>query len=320
MSNKTEFTFGTDPEFVVMQDGKAVSAIPIVNGTKDKKRKSGKCFFFYDNVLAECTIPYASSKAEAVENIGDCLKRYAKIVHPYKLATIASHVFPKDQLQHPEALKINCHKENCAYAMEEEDGDEFLFQKTDLRSAGGHIHLGCPEIHEMFNPVLTIRMMDLFVGIPSIFIDHDPTSKRRRELYGKAGRYRLTPYGVEYRSIGNFWLSSPKLVELVYDLSELVVKLICDKTVEKDFWTIDYDRVMSREAWADHNFHISQCHTCHGYDIESLRSAINTSDKGKGEEFLKIIGKYSSTLLGRIIEESQPHQYNLYKEWNINDR
>jgi hypothetical protein len=47
----------------------------------------------------------------------------------------------------------------------------------------------------------------------------------RRSLYGKAGCCRLKPYGVEYRTVSNFWASNPKIVDVMYALTELAVNL-----------------------------------------------------------------------------------------------
>jgi len=315
--SEMKFSFGTDPEFMLTKNDIVYSAIPIVNGSKDKKKKSGKCAFFYDNVLAECSIPPAYSKEEAVANIGDCLRRYADLVKPYKIEARASHTYDASQLTHPAAREIGCSRECCVYDLEEIEPDEQMFLKTNLRSAGGHVHLGSDVLKEGFNTLSAIRLLDLFLGVASIFIDHDPTSKTRKKLYGQAGRFRTPEYGVEYRSIGNFWLSSPKLVELIYDVCEFVIKFLDEKRID-ELWEIDEERLNSAEAWSDKKFHPKQCHKCKGYDVEALRKAVNTMDEKKGLVFLNLIQRYlPNEIFSRIEEFKNNKPFDLYKEWRL---
>ena len=80
--------------------------------------------------------------------------------------------------------------------------------------------------------------MDLFLGCPSIILDKD---NKRRELYGKAGAYRNKPYGVEYRTLSNFWLTSSKLMQWVYKRTAFALNWVADNSkndaVEWDIYT-----------------------------------------------------------------------------------
>ncbi|MFI5343964.1 MAG: hypothetical protein ACHQUC_07070 [Chlamydiales bacterium] len=312
-----KFTFGTDPEFFLSKNDKIYSAIGIVKGTKDRRKKIGNCAFYYDNVLAECAIPPGKSKKETLDNIRDCLKKYANLVAPYKLETKASHVFAPDQLRHEAAREVGCSPESCAYLVEDLQPNEELFLKNNLRSAGGHIHLGSTLLKEGFNSIVSILLLDLFLGIPSIFIDHDPTTKKRKELYGQAGRWRYPEYGVEYRSVGNFWLSSPQLVDLVYDICQFVLNFIEDGRW-KLLWHIDEDRLKSDEAWSDPDFHPNQCYRCIGYNAQDLRKSIDGVDLILGERFLDFIEKLlPNEIYSRIIKFSTLPQFDFYKEWEL---
>jgi hypothetical protein len=42
------------------------------------------------------------------------------------------------------------------------------------------------------------------------------TGDLRKELYGKAGAYRGKEYGVEYRSLSNYWVFDPKLTKWIW--------------------------------------------------------------------------------------------------------
>ena len=73
-------TVGTDPEFVIVDaKNKPRSAINIVKGSKTKRIRMKKHEFFYDNVLAECSISPANSKETLIKNIRESLGIYAKM-------------------------------------------------------------------------------------------------------------------------------------------------------------------------------------------------------------------------------------------------
>jgi len=50
-----------------------------------------------------------------------------------------------------------------------------------------------------------VKQLDWYLGGWSTQVDPDTV---RRNLYGKSGAMRFKPYGVEYRVLSNFWLTS----------------------------------------------------------------------------------------------------------------
>ena len=98
-----EFTFGSDPEFMLEKGGKFFSAIEIIPGTKNHRFAIGKHSVYYDNVMAECAVLPGKTKRQTIANIRDCLQRLPTLVKPYRVVTRASQEFTKDQLQAPEA-------------------------------------------------------------------------------------------------------------------------------------------------------------------------------------------------------------------------
>lgn len=310
-------TFGSDPEFMLEKDGRFFSAIPLVPGTKHKRHEMGHHFAYWDNVMAECAVEPAESKAEFVSHLRDCLQRYAALMKPYRLVARASADFPAEELACPDAQAIGCDPEYCAYELQQAVPPEDDFKKNTLRTAGGHIHLGTPVGKNPFGCIAIIRMMDLFAGTASIFLDKDKTTKRRKELYGKAGRFRQPDWGVEYRSLSNFWLTSPTLVGLILDIAAFAVEFVEEKKYEQ-LWTIDFDRLNDDRAWNTPGFHPSQCHHCTGYDIKELRHAIDTMDKRQGKKFLEYIYQFlPRKLFDKILELSECGPYDLYQEWKL---
>ena len=61
---------------------------------------------------------------------------------------------------------------------------------------------------------MLVKYLDAYLGLVSVLFDSDTN---RRSLYGKAGAFRLQPWGVEYRSLSSSMMSSKELLSIVYD-------------------------------------------------------------------------------------------------------
>lgn len=74
-----------------------------------------------------------------------------------------------------------------------------------------HIHIGYnnPNID---TSVALIKYLDMYLGVPSVIKDRD---KRRRSLYGKAGCFRLTSYGCEYRVLSSAMMKDVPTLQFV---------------------------------------------------------------------------------------------------------
>lgn len=53
----------------------------------------------------------------------------------------------------------------------------------------------------------------MYLGVPSVLRDRD---KKRRSLYGKAGCFRLTGYGVEYRVLSSAMMKDINTLKFVW--------------------------------------------------------------------------------------------------------
>jgi hypothetical protein len=310
------FTFGLDPEFMVTLRDELKSAIGVLPKKDNAKDKNGTRLY-YDNVLAEVAVKPARNRDEALANVRDGLTLLAHAIVPAKFVVRASDTFPKSELKGDDALIAGCNPEWSVYNLQviepPEDvvdfKDGYYWFKVPFRSCGGHIHIGSEELADpqyLFN---VVRMMDLFVAVPSLFMDTDPSSKARRRAYGMAGSHRCPDYGVEYRPLGNFWLSSPAHVALMYDLTEFVLKFVAKKGHER-FWSVDEARLDDDDP--------SVAYKCFGYDLKALRKCINTCDKKQGEKFMLFIGNYLPASILREIERLSSQELpNPYSAWKI---
>lgn len=321
MSN---FSFGSDPEFFLMLDNKTYSAIDIIKADKDNRIHSDGNAFYYDNILAECSVDPTNDKESAITTLRKCLRDYAKVVAPYKLTPKASCDLDWDQLANPKALEIGCSPETCAYTKLNIVPDQEAFKVNNLRTAGGHIHIGS-EIFTPNNKFAAIRTFDLFLGVMSTYVDHDPTSPRRKQLYGKAGRYRAPSYGIEYRSLGNFWLVSPIYVDFIYDVSDFIVDLFESGKIN-DIWKISVDEAALESETAFSQFKgtwgefVVSCYNCESplFNQNDLRSAIDNFDKEAAKPFLEIVKKFlPANIFTKFVKLSEPKFYNMYREWVI---
>lgn len=314
------FTFGTDPEFALLHKGQFKSAIGVLP-EKDRAKKEGGNAFYFDNVLAEIGIKPAKCKVEAVDNIRNAFHSLAKLVRPAKFVVRASMNYPSSELKHPKAVEAGCVPEMSAYNLQrivpptefvvfDEENDR-MKHITPFRTVGGHIHMGAedgPLQHWILAPYV-IKMMDLFVAVPELFFNKDKTSRDRRQVYGVAGSHRKPDYGVEYRPLSNYWLSTPSFVNLIYDLSDFALRFVQDN-LHTRFWQIDEDLLEEDDP--------SVAHRCYGYDPDVLKTAINTFDVKAAEPFLMFIQNYLPDYLNHDIEEAIAyHPKDLYEEWSI---
>jgi hypothetical protein len=310
------FKLGLDPEFMLTKNGQYFSAISVVPSTKHEPCKIGKNSFYHDNVMAECTVVPGNNKEEIINNISCCLVEYANLVKPYKLTIQASQDYPWDQLNNPEAKKVGCTPEYDVYSLSVVKPPEEEFIANPLRTAGGHIHIGCKLAQDEYKGYFIIRMLDLCLGLPSIYIDNDPTSKARRKIYGNAGRFRAPKWGVEYRSLGNFWLASPVLAGLTYDVCNFVLDYV-KKEKYYDLWTVNKDELYDPNSWLIEDWTPACCYHCTGYNLNDLRASIDNSDREKGQQFWPLLEKIMPKKLVSELKNTYPI-YDLYKEWNIN--
>ena len=76
-----------------------------------------------------------------------------------------------------------------------------------------HIHCGYDNAN-IDTSIGLICYFDAYLGIPSVLKDKDT---KRRSLYGKAGCFRLTPYGFEYRTLSSAMMATESKIAFVWD-------------------------------------------------------------------------------------------------------
>lgn len=228
---------GADIELFVQhkETGEIISAENFILGTKDQPYNFDPVNPYFgtskDNVLAEFTIPPTTTAEQWLTYISKA-RTYIDSIIPKEYCTVAFPAFILDPkwLQTEQAKIFGCEPDFNAYSQRVN-----IFPKREdenLRSAALHVHFGydapspydalqCKDHPGDYIPdalrLDIIKACDLFMGIPAVLIE---PPNRRKELYGKAGAFRPKPYGVEYRTLGNYYLQSPELTLWVREAAQ----------------------------------------------------------------------------------------------------
>lgn len=217
-------TLGSDPEILLVDNtsGKAFGARDCSTGTKESPEPVKNGAVQVDGMALEFNIDPAStidqwveyhssvldqleSKANA-QNLSVCdvsLLDYSKYINTMN-PTDDELIFGCD----PD-LNAGTGAEN---SMPDNDGS-IMF-----RTAGGHVHVGFSDWSETCGDALEtartlVKMMDATLGLWSVIED---SGIERKQLYGKAGAFRVKSYGFEYRTLSNFWVFNDEHLKHVF--------------------------------------------------------------------------------------------------------
>lgn len=224
-------TLGTDPELFLKKDDKIISAIGKIGGSKSDPQPISEDGHFIqeDNVAIEYNIPPCVSRKDWVYH-NNFVKDYLETLVSgmgYTLAIQPSALLDDDQLDNDIAKLAGCEPDFDVW--KEGINQPADLSSTNLRSAGGHISIGWdnPTQEQQLDMV---KAMDATVGLESVLLDDDT---RRKELYGKAGCFRFRDYGIEYRSLSNFWIKSDESLQWSWDKTMEAIDLLNTGKIEQ---------------------------------------------------------------------------------------
>lgn len=228
------FTFGCDPEvFIFDKDMRPVSPVPFIPGTKEEPHKVEFGAIQRDGMAAEFNIDPASNYHDFNRNINAVMNQLKNFIPKDHTFGIVPHVIFDEKVWEEtpdDAKELGCSPDFNAWTGLCNPPPTPAI--PSMRCAGGHVHIGWTENAELDDPQHIancrdmIRQLDWYVGGWSIKQDPDPI---RRTLYGNAGACRYKPYGVEYRTLSNFWLKSPqtrlqmwnRMQQAIYDMGNM---------------------------------------------------------------------------------------------------
>lgn len=214
---------GADPELFLERDGEIISAEGMIGGTKENPRPISREGHAVqeDNVMVEFNIPACNTKEDFIFNI-NFVKGYLDTLANMKGCKLnfePSAELDVKYLLTDQAQEFGCEPDWNVYLEEENYPVE---SQGTLRCCGGHIHVGYENPSEE-KTALIAKAMDMILGLESLSLD---TDTRRRELYGSAGSFRFKPYGMEYRTLSNFWIKSDELIGWAYDKTIEALNLV----------------------------------------------------------------------------------------------
>lgn len=185
----------------------------ILGGTKDQPKPIlGDGYAVQeDGVAAEFNIPPCASVREFVSAVNTALSHIeCAILAPkgFGRSYVRSLELKKDWItKFPNIQAVGCDPDYNAYEMDVNNLPQARIAAQDkvgnTRGAGGHVHVGYPS--GLCQPEIMAMLLDVVLGLPYAAKDKQGS---RRKWWGHAGLYRPKPYGVEYRTLSNFWIWS----------------------------------------------------------------------------------------------------------------
>jgi hypothetical protein len=301
---------GTDPEFFIAN--KAGSILPsdkFLPGKHDKLKiaENKNHTIFFDGIQAEINVPANCCRELIVSSVRQALiAAKNKIGADHDIVVQPSVRVSKACIESadPEARIFGCMPDfnayTCGQNTPEMDATNHLY-----RYAGGHIHVGIssdylkdPNKEYMIaktpdGHLKVIKMMDYLAGVLLVLLDRSKAAVRRRDKYGKAGCFRPTPYGVEYRTPSCWWLKSPMTLSLIFGMVRLAWN-ICSSDGQ--------DELLLKQM---------------KYSFDDARCIIDESDIKEAKKFWKTLRPYVASM--SINTYNPLHYWTHVNSQNIND-
>ena len=219
----SELTFGCDPELFLRnkKTGEFVSAHGVIPGSKKEPFKVNKGAVQVDGMAVEFNIDPVKTGEEFAFSVKTVLAQLSEMIGPDLELVAKPTVHFSDEVfaaQPTEALELGCEPDYNAYTGEQNTPPN---SSAKFRTGAGHIHIGWCEDVSVDDPDhvevcrIVVQQLDYYLGVVSHQWDDD---RKRRQLYGAKGAYRVKPYGVEYRPLSNAWLNLPEIYSRIPEL------------------------------------------------------------------------------------------------------
>jgi len=209
-------TAGTDPE-ILFSDGEVFrSVVGRLPGTKSDPYPVRNGAVQVDCVCGEFNTKPVSSPLSFSTVVDEVHSQMTEMVGGLLPTQASAGYFQDSELMSAEARLSGCSVDWNAYSRTLNDPADY--SQTSMRCAGGHLHfgVGCTPAEI----VHLVKVADLLIVVPML-LHEDPS---RRAIYGKAGSFRVKPYGFEHRTPSNFWVFTEDRRRWVFNQMEKVIQ------------------------------------------------------------------------------------------------
>ena len=314
---------GTDPELFVLDKNSKV--IPAFRFLPSEKMRAGEAAPFADGFQTEFTPKPNYCIAYVVDNIRDRMQRLleeaTKVGGELSFTDVVS--VPDINTYTDAEIALGCSPSMNAYA--EKSVIPKNPRKVAFRTAGCHIHLGTLNSEtdiDAYDPDSLVRFLDQVTGPLYTSLFEGLENPARRTMYGRAGEFRIKPYGIEYRTPAPASLVHPVVTNIVFDVAKRCVSLMLNAQMYTT--TSEHQRTVFKNLVSQLN------HT-----DQEARDVINNVNVGTAREMLKaseefyenflnfIYGGYSPSVWKFIqagaLSKVNPSDYKTYWRLNADD-
>lgn len=262
-------TLGCDPEFFFTQNGQVIGSEKVLPKAGIEVEDSPFAYddndskFIVDGVQAELNPAPNTCRANLANEISRCFRQLAQKFRDEK-KDFGVNFAPCVDISQAELDTLSDKSKvfGCAPSKNVNFNTKKAKIKVDprkylKRSAGGHIHLGSDDWEDDRNFVYDeendkevrtkkistvlsraealVPILDLVVANTCVLLDRDPSNVERRKNYGRVGEYRKKEYGLEYRTLSNFWLRAYPLMSFVMGLCRQTVHMVQQSRKNSDY-------------------------------------------------------------------------------------
>jgi hypothetical protein len=226
---QTTCTVGTDPEMFAFKAGKLLPAFEFLPD-KDKSLYEEGTHAYWDGFQAEfrhskgytCLMELHSQLARSMRLLNEAAKKHGAKLSIQSVVRIPLQIL---RTANDPFVELGCQPSFNAYnlrGLAVENPRELRY-----RFAGGHMHFGFSKKldHEKI-----VKTLDAILGIWAVGAAQSFDNPIRRQYYGLPGEYRLPKYdngwyGIEYRTLSNFWLSHPAISMVTWEIGRRALQL-----------------------------------------------------------------------------------------------